>query len=236
MKLYAVKLCQRLDPVLFQSLFLCVDKKKRDRINRFFNWQDAHRVLLADCLARCVVIEETGLLNKDIRFTTNKFRKPELDGRPEFYFNLSHSGNWVVCAVDQMPVGVDIEKVKDFDPGIFNLCLTREEQDLLWRKKISDRRSFFFTLWTLKESYLKALGCGLQIQPNACSVLFRSKGETRITNNKKVDFDVFLKSYDIDNDHKMAVSAFHDQFPLSVIRKEHESILQGLHIETSREQ
>ena len=90
MKLYAVKLRQRLDPVLFQSLLLCVDKNKRERINRFFNWQDAHRVLLADCLARCVVIEETGLPNKDIRFTANRFQKPELDGRQELFFNLSH--------------------------------------------------------------------------------------------------------------------------------------------------
>jgi 4'-phosphopantetheinyl transferase len=236
MKLYAVKFLRSLDHSLYRSLLFCVDKNKQERIYRFFKWENAHQALLADCLARYAVSKETGLLNNYIKFKTNRFQKPELEGMEGVYFNLSHSGNWVVCAVDHDPVGVDIEKIKEYDPGILEICLSQEEQDLLRRKKTADKQPFFFTLWTLKESYLKALGCGLGTQPKTCSLVFPSNGDIKITRNKKTDFNVFFKSYDIDSGYKMAVCAYHNQFPLSVIIKEPESILEGLNKEICHEQ
>lgn len=35
--------------------------------------------------------------------------KPYLAKEPDIHFNLSHSGEWAVCAISSSPVGVDIQ-------------------------------------------------------------------------------------------------------------------------------
>ncbi len=76
--------------------------------------------------------------------------KPYLDGVP-FCFNLSHSGDYVVCALSDTAVGVDIEKIvpislkvmrRFFSPGV----LLPSEQ---------------MRLWTRYESYGKMVGSGI---------------------------------------------------------------------------
>ena len=39
--------------------------------------------------------------------------KPYLKGREDLHFNISHSGNFVLCALGECPLGVDIERHKD---------------------------------------------------------------------------------------------------------------------------
>ena len=71
-------------------------------------------------------------------------------------FNVSHSGNLVACALsDAGPVGMDIEKIRPVNPDSFRLYLTPAERR--WASG-DDRR--FFTLWTGKESVVKAHGQG----------------------------------------------------------------------------
>lgn len=42
--------------------------------------------------------------------TYNKYGKPYLKN---FYFNISHSGRWVVLACANEDVGIDIEKIQE---------------------------------------------------------------------------------------------------------------------------
>ena len=79
--------------------------------------------------------------------------KPYLPGGPEF--SISHSRGLAGCAVDSGPVGLDIERVRKFTPGM--------------REKICTERELFLTggddslltqLWTCKESYMKLTGLG----------------------------------------------------------------------------
>ena len=41
--------------------------------------------------------------------------KPLLNLFTDFHFNISHSKDWIVWAVDNIPIGVDIEVLRDFN-------------------------------------------------------------------------------------------------------------------------
>ncbi len=229
MKLYATRFTQRLDFEIFQSLLSCLDKNRRERILRYRNWEDSHRAVLADCLVRSIIFEETGLRNEDMVFTTNDFHKPELANYDDFYFNLSHSGNFIICAIDQSPIGVDIEKIEDIDMLVSEICLSPEEREHLEDLKKPERLPFFYTLWTLKESYIKALGTGMSEPLNSFSVRFLDNQNIRMAKNKNLQDRMFLKIYDVDNGYKMAVCAPHNNFPLSIISKDLSDLLSFKH-------
>ncbi len=83
---------------------------------------------------------------------TSEFGKPYIC-KPNVFFNLSHSENFICCAVSSNQVGVDIEYHNlKLNPYILSDVLSKERDSL----QIS-----FFDYWCLKESYLKYLGIGL---------------------------------------------------------------------------
>jgi len=76
--------------------------------------------------------------------------KPYLEGAP-FCFNLSHSGEYVACALSECEVGVDIEKVRHVSEGVMRRfvgkCTESDEENT--------------RLWTRYEAIGKFLGTGI---------------------------------------------------------------------------
>ena len=87
--------------------------------------------------------------------------KPYFPARPDFHYSISHSGDWVACAVGTMPLGVDIQEERPVRPAVFR-ALSLAEQAYLSTLDPSARFSAFFDIWCLKEAYTKAIGLGLQ--------------------------------------------------------------------------
>ncbi|MDG3044571.1 hypothetical protein OE903_14005 [Bacillus sp. B6(2022)] len=79
---------------------------------------DARRTLLGEVLIRHIIHEMYALPMEQIIFETEGNGKPVVRQIPSFHFNLSHSGDWVVGAVDDAPVGIDIEEIKPIDLAI----------------------------------------------------------------------------------------------------------------------
>lgn len=89
--------------------------------------------------------------------------KPRVEGA-EIHFNISHSGEIALLAVSRVPVGVDIEKVVAVAADVKELarvvCNSSEAQCLV--SMPSDLVvSYFYRIWTKKESYCKAVGSGI---------------------------------------------------------------------------
>lgn len=76
--------------------------------------------------------------------------KPYIAELPDFHFNLSHSGNYVVCGVSDTEIGVDIQRVRE---PVKETLTRRVRQD----KEQGD----FFDIWAAKEAYCKCTGEGL---------------------------------------------------------------------------
>lgn len=87
-----------------------------------------------------------------------------LSGKPSLLINrdiklsIAHCRCAVTVILSKSPVGIDIERVRRFSPHAAKRVLSEEELAALYEKsKVEDS---FFRYWTLKESYIKALGCG----------------------------------------------------------------------------
>ena len=84
--------------------------------------------------------------------------KPFVVGNKVF-FNLSHSGNFVMCAFGDENVGCDIQEIKDYNPKVAKRFFSQNEVVVLEK---SDCQALAFTkMWTLKESVLKFSGEGV---------------------------------------------------------------------------
>ena len=98
----------------------------------------------------------------DLELYYSEKGKPYLKDYP-FYFNLSHSGSYVVCAFSGQEVGVDIQQYKR--TNIVRLAerfFSAEEKKAL--KACHDQKELeqlFYQLWTRKEAYGKLTGEGI---------------------------------------------------------------------------
>ena len=110
--------------------------------------------MASELLLRELLTEHTGADFAGFRFLRTPRGKPYAENAP--HFNLSHSGDWLLCAVSDAPVGVDIEAPREVSPALIRRTCTPEEQAFL-----ADHPGCFLQLWTAKEAYLKYLGTGI---------------------------------------------------------------------------
>lgn len=74
-------------------------------------------------------------------------------------FNISHSSNVVVCAFSFFSIGIDVEKDEGEMLPISNRFFKEEENKFI--SDSSEPNKAAYTMWVLKESYLKAEGIGI---------------------------------------------------------------------------
>lgn len=132
--------------------------------------QDIHVWLCAreqisssDEFKRRVLSRYAAVAPADWQFARGEQGKPHLAGTAAHTldFNVSHSGDWLACAVTaQAPVGVDLEVCS---PKRRVMTLARrffreEEVAALVRCSATAQCDRFYDLWTLKESAVKARG------------------------------------------------------------------------------
>ncbi len=89
----------------------------------------------------------------------NSHGKPVLISHPAVRINLSHCRGLAVCAVGFTALGVDCEQVRSFREGVVRRVCTMAEAEYLHGCKERDLE--FTRLWTLKESFVKAIGVGI---------------------------------------------------------------------------
>lgn len=105
---------------------------------------------------------------RPLGIAANENGKPYLTAAPDVHFSLSHSAAWAVCAVSDHPVGVDIQQCRSFKPNIADRFFHPDEVRYLSSLSPAERENAFYTLWALKESYVKADGRGLRLLRQFC--------------------------------------------------------------------
>lgn len=88
-------------------------------------------------------------------------------------FNLSHSGEYVICAVGEKEIGCDIQKKKECRTAMVRRFFSKEEQDYIFAEEGNKRDQRFLKIWSRKESLLKMTGEGLSRDLRQISVLFQ---------------------------------------------------------------
>jgi 4'-phosphopantetheinyl transferase len=151
-----------------------LDQDDRSHIARFRFPRDREIATASRLLQRLALAHYAGIPADAIagmRFSSEPGRRPEALAPAQakaLCFSAANTRGMVACAVGgAATVGMDVEEIAErLAPELVAHCCTPEERDALWRLPERERRAAFFQLWTLKESYLKARGIGLQLSPH----------------------------------------------------------------------
>ncbi|MCP1396572.1 MULTISPECIES: 4'-phosphopantetheinyl transferase family protein [Bacillus cereus group] len=170
MEIYAVKIID-INSEQLDELSLLIDSRKRHRIKKYVKKKNKLQTLMGEILLRSIIIQKLNINNKDIIFNNDYYGKPHLKNYPNVFFNLSHSGDFVVCAFDEYPVGIDIEKIKDIEyEDLAKNFFTNREYDYIMKNDLDQQLNKFYDIWTLKESYIKCCGKGLSLSLKSFSI------------------------------------------------------------------
>lgn len=102
--------------------------------------------------------------------------KPFFSQLPQWCFNISHSGQIAVCALGEVPVGLDIQMHRGARDALLRQVCSQTQRR--WLAQRGDSPQAFARLWSMKESRCKWSGEGLQRPISAISVPL-PRGEER---------------------------------------------------------
>jgi 4'-phosphopantetheinyl transferase len=165
--LFIITVPSDLDDLSFYKLLSSLPEERVDRIRKFHFRRNALQSLCGELISRIKIAEYLGIDRATVAIQRDEFGKPHCVNSNHLFFNVAHSGNLVAAAFDSKVVGVDIENMRNTDLAIADRFFTKNEAALLRAKPQADQRDFFFKLWTLKESFIKAEGKGLSIPLNS---------------------------------------------------------------------
>lgn len=167
-----------LDSPLGQEALAKVDSTRREKIMRLSQASKQKVSLAAGLLLQYAVQEyattEPVLLEVTLQDILSAITIPQDlaytyggNGKPYFaelpiYFNLSHSGDYVLCAVADVEVGADIQRMEDIDfERIASRFFSEKECEVLHQAGAEEAKHLFYQLWARKEAYGKLTGEGL---------------------------------------------------------------------------
>lgn len=143
---------------------------------RYLKPIDGARFALARASLRYILAKTLQYPPQDLHFTYSEHGKPSLTHHPELVFNLSHSHNHALLALktthknqelkQQTLLGADTER-QDPNRDLLSMSKrvfsTAEQHDTQHAKDLEERITRFYTIWTQKEAYIKALGLGMNL-------------------------------------------------------------------------
>lgn len=166
----------------YEELLLMLYPDRREKVEHYKNRHAANASMTAGLMLQDAAKKELGILPEQLRIERGTYGKPYIKGKESFYFNISHSGEYVVLAYGDQPVGIDIEEIRDknLDKNIdvAKRCFTEKEYEYVLSGycngegtlESATEQERFFQIWTMKESYLKLTGAGISVPLNSFEV------------------------------------------------------------------
>lgn len=148
---------------LFRERLKLVSPYRQQKIAILRHGRDKNRSLAAGLLLDHA-LEPYGLQERSVEYEIGEWGKPTLKYYPEICFSLSHSEDYAICTVGDKPLGNDIERVKEGRLKVADRFFAKEELDWLYEaQRQEERTGRMFRLWTMKESFVKAIGRGMSL-------------------------------------------------------------------------
>jgi 4'-phosphopantetheinyl transferase len=151
---------------------LLLSADERARADRYRQDGDVARFVGGRGALRRILGERTGQDPRDLVFVEGDGRKPALRDHPDVHFNLSHSRDYVLIALGDAPLGVDIEATREIDWRALAVMNFHPDECAVIEQKLeaAAARAAFFQFWAHKEAFLKATGIGLTDRLTAISI------------------------------------------------------------------
>ncbi|MBN3526938.1 4'-phosphopantetheinyl transferase family protein [Paenibacillus apiarius] len=195
-----------------EELLPYVSEERKSSVARFRQEIDARRALLSECIVRALIMSRYSCSNGQIQLERHAHGKPYAASHPEFHYNVSHSGDWVVCAVADLPLGVDIEQIRPIELSIAERFFAASETEAILSLREPERLSMFYKIWTLKESFVKAEGTGLSVPLDSVAFTVGGMDDIQMAARNE-EYRYRFRMYAPDPDHMLAVCASGCEFP-----------------------
>ena len=139
---------------LLHRMISLLPTARREYVLHFKQPEDQKRSALA-WLLLCYGLKQEYGFREILDFQKTSSGKPFFQGENMPFFNLSHSGNFVGCALHDREIGLDIQKLTKPRESLIRRVCTQEE--LISLKSPQD----FCRIWAMKESAVKLTGEGI---------------------------------------------------------------------------
>lgn len=167
---------------------LSMDEKIK--MSRYMHVKDQKCFLIGHGMLRIVLSQYLQKYPESIIFSENKYGKIHMP-QSNVSFNISHSGNKVVLAfAKEMQIGVDIERmgvIEDYAQIAKKFFLPQESKLICSQTDAAKGMEYFYKIWTVKEAYVKAIGCGLSRSLKTFEVL-EAGSVVDYSNNQKYNY------------------------------------------------
>ena len=153
---------KQMDNEMYQRLYQLASEERKKKADRYRDREDSKRCVVAELLLRAALLDTRQIRMPSIEY--GAYGKPYVEAVEGFYYNLSHSGEWVVLGYSDNEVGIDIEQVcmTEGRKQVAAMSFSPKEQKYIFEATGKGEDALRFSrVWTAKESYLKYLGTGL---------------------------------------------------------------------------
>jgi 4'-phosphopantetheinyl transferase len=134
-----------------------------ERAARYYHKTDTDRFLIARGMLRVLLGMYLNRPPVQLQFAEGANKKPFVCSTEpvQVHYNVSHSGDWILIAVANMDMGIDVEKINpDFNfSEILGSCFSLQEIAFIANENLA--ANGFYRLWTRKEALLKATSKGI---------------------------------------------------------------------------
>lgn len=186
-KLYALDL-RPFEGGLWRKDLDILPTERRERALSCRKEHDGMRIACAGYLLRHALLEE-GI--ESPVFAKNEWGKPFLADRDDLHFSLSHSGHWALCAISNLPVGVDVELPR-CTMAVAKRHFRPDELENIAQLDSTRQADALNRFWTAKEAFAKMLGRGLTLPLGSFSV---RPGEPSVLEQSCTDLPYRLHEY-----------------------------------------
>lgn len=168
------------DEICFSEYYKRLSRERRRKVDSYLFKKDK-RLSLGAGILMDKGLSVWGLREREETVSYGKNGKPYLPCHPYIHFNLSHSGSRVMGVFAGEETGCDVEQMQEADLALGERFFTRKEYAFIAGQQGKEgQKEAFFRLWTLKESFLKAVGTGLSLPLDAFEITLSPKGKIAV--------------------------------------------------------
>lgn len=111
------------------------------------------QLICGEGFARLLLAKQLSIEPQAVQITYSLTGKPLTAGA---WFSISHTNDLIVCAVDFVPLGIDVEKIRPVGQGVIQKLLP-EQKSYIKNAPVGNEDEYFFRVWTAGEAYVKCL-------------------------------------------------------------------------------
>jgi 4'-phosphopantetheinyl transferase len=176
-------------PHTIHKFWQCLSTDEKSQAAKYYSKQLSHQYIVSHGILRYILSYYTSQFPQNIEFIYNEYGKPFLKNNSRnIQFNMSHSYGMVAYVITlNYKVGIDIE-LYDENLNIqelTDLIFTKAEYKFFTTLKNQEKFRFFYSLWTKKESLIKANGRGLSYPINTIETMILTVDKKIFLANKE---------------------------------------------------